>query len=274
MRRTAAKVLCDSTADGVRFTTLLVTFPRFILAEVNTHRMLSRNSASSRAIPPERQIEAIRRGDFFVPVFGSRVTGMGQGDDIDGTTQELMQNAWREMAQKACSDVELLLQYGSDKSHANRLLEPFLWHTAIISATEWQNFFNLRIHPAAAPEIREMALAMQMAMDMSEPTEVLPGNWHLPLLTEEEHRNADTERWAHVSAGRCARVSFERQDEYEDPSESYERAQKLSAAGHWSPFEHVACVDDFGGYQTGHGNLRPPWVQLRKYFPEEAVFLG
>jgi hypothetical protein len=104
---TSARVLADSVAHGnlfarhSRITTLEVTFPRFILAEFNTHRMLSRNSASSRAIPPEKQLARIRDDDYFVPTFGSRVKGMGQGDDLSHAQQRLLRLEWREAALRA-----------------------------------------------------------------------------------------------------------------------------------------------------------------------------
>jgi hypothetical protein len=56
----STKILADSISpDGVRLTTLEVVMPRIVLAEFNTHRMLSRNSASSRAIPIEKMIRMV-----------------------------------------------------------------------------------------------------------------------------------------------------------------------------------------------------------------------
>jgi hypothetical protein len=274
---TSARVLADSIPHPnlrrlKRITTLEVTFPRFILAEFNTHRVLSRNSASSRAIPPEKQIARIRDGDYFVPTFGSRVKGMGQGDDLSHAQQRLLRLEWRENALRAADRVEYLIEHGSDKSHANRLLEPFLWHTVIVTATEWENFFALRDHEAAQPEIRETAQVMQRAMQDSEPVYLNAGDWHLPLVSDDERADEPETDWAAVSAGRCARVSFDTHDSYEDPADSLERASRLSTMGHWSPFEHPAQLtleprDDWG-------NFTAPWLQYRKMFKGEAVFAG
>lgn len=275
---TSARVLADSVAHGnlfarhSRITTLEVTFPRFILAEFNTHRMLSRNSASSRAIPPEKQLAHIRDDDYFVPTFGSRVKGMGQGDDLSHAQQRLLRLEWREAALRAADSVEYLLEHGSDKSHANRLLEPFLWHTVIVTATEWENFFALRDHEAAQPEIRETAQVMQRAMLDSEPRVLNAGGWHLPLVTPEEIEHDPGTDWPAVSAGRCARVSFDTHNSYEDPKDSLARASRLAAMGHWSPFEHPAQLTLQP--QPDWGNFRQPWLQYRKMFPNEAVFQG
>jgi hypothetical protein len=78
------KVLADSiyglsSGQTARITTMQVTFPRFILAEINTHRAFSRNSASSRAIPTEKIIEQVVTNPFIPETFNRRVKGMGVG---------------------------------------------------------------------------------------------------------------------------------------------------------------------------------------------------
>lgn len=280
-----AEVLADSVSvdhngNDVRLTTLLTTFPRFILAEMNTHRMLSKNSASSRAIPPEKQVERIRRGKYFVPVFGSRVTGMGQGDKLSEDQQYALQSQWRMSALQAADDADRLLALGGDKSHINRILEPYLWHTAIISGTEWKNFFNLRIHPAAQPEIRQTAKTMLDAILGSTPRRIgvdldrtgLPViEWHLPLISEEERKTGLDLPMA--SAGRCARVSYEAHEKEESLADSAERARTLGAMAHWSPFEHPAMTAH-SEMAAGWGNYQRPWFQLRKCHSGEAIFGG
>lgn len=265
-----ARVLADSRSpDGVRLTTMEATFPRIMLSEFNTHRMLSRNSASSRAIPPEKQIERVRE-DPFVPVFGSRVKGMGQGDDLTVSEQFRMQEAWRDAARLAATQADVLVYLNADKSHTNRLLEPFLWHTVIVTATEWDNFMALRCHEAAAPEIREIAKLMRAAMEQSEPDEVGYGQLHAPLITPDEFMEWEQTQpgdfVAMVSVGRCAKVSYETHEDFEDPEKSYERAVALSQNGHWSPFEHVASPARKGALVTS--NFRG-WSQFRKMFPNE-----
>ena len=52
MTKIKAVIAADSiNVKGKRITTFIVTMPRIVLAELNTHRVFSRNSASSRAIP-------------------------------------------------------------------------------------------------------------------------------------------------------------------------------------------------------------------------------
>ena len=275
-----ARVLADSVApSGVRLTTLEVTFPRMILAEFNTHRMLSRNSASSRAIPPEKQVERVKNSPF-IPVFGSRVAGMGQGE-LDGRTQRRMQAEWLRGRDRAVDTAQKLIDLGADKSHTNRVLEPYMWHTVIVTATEWDNFFALRIHPAAAPEIKLAAERMQEAMWLSEPEIkrhdgplLRTKDAHLPLVSPDEYPPDDgnVESWMMVSAGRCARVSFDTHENFEPPSKSAERAEALRQAGHWSPFEHQALPLDRVGVPSGReGNFRG-WEQFRKQFAGESNF--
>lgn len=268
-----ARILADSVSpDGVRLTTLEATFPRIMLSEFNTHRVLSRNSASSRAIPPEKQIDRVMQ-DPFVPVFGSRVKGMGQGDDLTEDEQARLQREWKRAARQAALAAEYLCNFNADKSHTNRLLEPFLWHTVIVSATEWSNFFALRTHEAAAPEIREIATLMKSAMDVSEPSPVREGEWHLPLVAANERTVVKHDRddfWRMVSVGRCARVSYETHEDKESPQASYNRAVLLGQNGHWSPFEHVACpaVPLLASDPSMTGNFRG-WIQYRKLFANE-----
>lgn len=269
-----AKILADSTTyHNFRLTTFEVTFPRFILAEVNTHRALSRNSASSRAIPTERQIEMVRTNPF-VPVFNERVKGMGVGNELDHPTQLGAQKIWRKAAENACDSAETLLHV--DKSRANRLLEPFAWHTAIISGTEWWNFFNLRTE-GAQPEMMKIAGMMKELYLDHKPKFLGPGKWHLPLTFEGDYVSGDQKTaeealraFAEVSAGRCAKVSYNTQNDEEAADVSRARWNKLWPNAHWSPGEHPAqCLpspERVGNYVG--------WKQLRKFYPNEAVFDG
>lgn len=276
-----AKVLADSVSSvaGIRLITVQVTFPRFILAELNTHRLLSRNSASSRAIPPEKIIEQVLTDPFIPETFNRRVKGMGVGEDLRGADQDEALDAWITGRDEAVRSATVLVDLDVDKSRVNRLLEPFMWHTAIVTATEWDNFFALRDHPAAQPEFQKLARLMRETMMASEPTEIKPGEWHLPLVGELEpeelgpNNNYDEKYWARVSAGRCARVSFDRHEEYEISGDSYKRCtEKLEKNGHLSPLEHPAMVP-LDGAHLFSGNLRG-WTQLRKMIPYESNLVG
>lgn len=273
-----AKILADSLSpDGIRLTTFWVTFPRFILAEVNTHRMLSRNSNSSRAIPPERQIEKVRTNPFVPETFNKRVKGMGVGEALNKSDMDLARFAWLAAAEDACRGAERLMALNCDKSRINRLLEPFLWHSAIITATEWENFFALRDHPAAQPEFQIIARMMGDAMLDSSPIHLDRDQWHLPGVNSEEiahqiegGKAIDWELWKLVSAGRLARwTSYDLMTE--DPIDAaVARAKMLIKNFHMSPTEHQArpmnrsSLDDIQFF----GNFRG-WVQFRKEIPNE-----
>jgi thymidylate synthase ThyX len=235
-----ARVLLDSTSPaGVRLTTLEVTFPRFVLAEFNTHRRFSRNSASSRAIPTSKLIERVLK-DPAVPLeWGKNKAGMSASDVLLGDLAQEAQRVWLGARDAAVAHAQRLLDLDVHKQELNRLLEPFLWHTVIVSATEWENFFELRCAPNAQPEIRAAALLMRDAMSASVPQTLDDGQWHTPLLQPDES-SLDPETRRRVSAARCARVSYlthQGQREIERDLELYER---LRADRHLSPFEHVA----------------------------------
>lgn len=241
------QILADSiSSQGYRLTTFQVTFPRFILAEVNTHRMLSRNSASSRAVPIEKSIKQVSENPFVPASFGSRNKGMSAGEPI--AQQDQAYWTWKSAADHAVMRARVFEKLDVHKSQANRILEPYKWHTAIISGTDWGNFFALRCSPEAQPEFRTIAEMMQEAYSNSEPRELSSGQWHVPKVSDDEIDTeafsypdpwVDWEMWCKVSVGRVARVSFERQDERDRESDIV-RHDRLLTNRHLSPFEHVA----------------------------------
>lgn len=247
-----AKILADSISpEGVRLTTVQATFPRFILAEVNTHRVLSRNSASSRAIPTEKLIERVVQSPFIPATFNQRVKGMGVGEAFDEELAARATHFWARAIQWAVSSAVDLKDINLDKSRANRVLEPFMWHTAIITATEWSNFYALRDHEDAQGEFQVIAHMIRELMDASDPRYLREGEWHLPLVSEDEMESVsdgsdldpmreDGLWWPKTSSGRCARVSFDTHENFEVSEKSYERANTLGGKGHWSPHEHPA----------------------------------
>lgn len=254
MSQYAAELLADSISDrGVRIVTAKVTFPRFTLAEWNTHRVFSRNSASSRAIPTEILIERVLQDPFVPETFNQRVVGMGVGEEFGEEDAATARQMWLDAAEDAREHAFRLCELGLDKSRANRLLEPFLWHTAIFTSTEWDNFFAQRLHKAAQPEFQIVASALREAIDASQPQVLTEGQWHLPLVEAAELQHLCDVRFsgdpdavaaaeAHVkklSASRCARVSYDRFDD-EPIEKTIQRAEFLMTNGHFSPFEHVA----------------------------------
>lgn len=240
-------------------TTLEVTFPRFVLAEFNTHRNFSRNSSSSRAVPTAKLIERVEK-DPVVPLqWGRNKAGMSASDELNAAEADVAQGAWLAARDDAVRHARDLLELNVHKQELNRLLEPFLWHTVIVSATEWENFFSLRCAPNAQPEIRAAALLMREAMDASVPVRLEFGEWHTPLLQADESA-LDLEVRRRVSAARCARVSYlthEGKREIERDLELYER---LRSDRHLSPFEHVATPARDLEF---HANFRG-WLQMRR----------
>lgn len=263
-------VVADSVdVHDHRLTTLEVTFPRFILAEFNTHRMLSRNSASSRAIPVEKRIAAVKTQPFIPDVFGANQRGMQALSQIDDDKQVLARAAWMNAMRDAANRAEQLAELGVHKQLANRLLEPFLWHTCIVTATDWDNFFHLRDHADAQPEFQKIAAMMKRALADSVPNLLKRGEWHLPYITEEdladERFGHDWESICMISTARCARVSYLTHDGRRDLSADTLLGLKLMKSGHMSPFEHPAmCMADF----ERRGNFIG-WKQYRKFIPME-----
>jgi thymidylate synthase ThyX len=248
--KTEAKVIADSISpEGARLTTLQVCFPRFILAEVNTHRVLSRNYRSSRAVPVAKLIDEIRSVPFMPSQFTRNKPGMQGGELLTGLDLFKAESAWRRAADDAASHAEALAAAGVHKQYANRGLEPYLYVHGVISATEWDNFFALRCHPDAQPEFQELAHLIRAAIVTSTPVLTEPGDWHLPYVQPHEQGSLDHLR--RLSAARCAWVSYKPFDEGE--GHDYAKANRtfdklMSTPMHASPMEHVATPMLPGSY--------------------------
>ena len=235
-----AKVIADSIAGGVRLTTLQLRAPKFLDAEFEKHRMISSNSSSDRAVPFNKLCD---QADFLPPKVYLNQPGM-QGEQLmsDDEVAEFHQ---------ALIDIqgytkEVLAKWNHvHKQHLNRYLLGFSWQNKIASATEFTNFFNLRLHPDAQPEIQMLARAMKDAMDNSSPRELVPGEWHLPYVTPGELAGEDftisSEDLRNVSAARCARCSYMNHDKTDpDIEKDLSLSKKLLESLHHSPFENQA----------------------------------
>jgi thymidylate synthase ThyX len=299
----SARVLADSVpviqwpnrqALGSRLTTLEVTFPRIVLAEFNTHRVFSRNSASSRAIPVKTMLEKVRN-DPFVPVYwGKNQKGMQAEEELSPAEQVMAREKWLRGRDVAIDTVQSLLDLDVHKQIANRILEPWLWHTVIVTATEWDNFWGLRRHRAAQPEMHRAADVMYEAFCASVPRELTDDQWHVPLCDDYwQLRTAgfSLDDVLKISVGRCARVSYLTHDGTRDPKADIVLCERLQKSGHMSPFEHVArpmtvneCEHQYGTKGTFIGNDIDPaknfcgnlrsWVQYRKTLQHESNFLA
>jgi Thymidylate synthase complementing protein len=240
-----ARVIADSvSAWGRRLTTIEVTLHRFVLAEFNTHRKFSRNSASSRAIPLNRQIERIHADTAYPIVWTSEQSGMQGGlplSEEDSAEARLIWAGARNMAIKHALELQSL---GVHKSISNRLIEPFAYHTIIASATTWEHFWAQRCSPLAQPEIREAAEVMYDVYKASTPKLLELGEWHLPYVLPDEFDDIDTAK--KVGVARCARVSYLTHDGKRDPVQDLMLFERLVTATppHASPLEHVATPYD------------------------------
>ncbi len=268
------EIIEDSIARNTRLTTMAVTMPRLILADSNSHRMLSRNSASSRAIPVKKRIDSVRKSPFMPEAFSLNIKGMQAGDPLDYEDQQKAQAIWLSACESACRHAEELEKLGVHKQWANRLTEVFSWTTVVVTATDWDNFFNLRTHPDAQPEFVTTAKLMKATMAESTPKQLGHREWHLPYVRDDE-RHLDPDILPKISSARCARVSYLTQDGVRDIEKDLELFERLKSGGHISPLEHAAMVaSDDHLMCVNPSNFRKPWLQYRKMFPGEDVFRG
>ncbi len=267
----SAKVLADSVNEaGDRLTSMEVTGHRFILAEFNTHRVFSRNSASSRAIPYAKMREKALSQTAYPVKWPAEQKGMQGGDSLPADVISELEQDWNLAAFNAVQIADRMVERGLHKSVVNRILEPFLPHTIIVSATEWDGFWAQRCHPDAQPEIHELADRMKEAYDASEPFELSHGDWHLPLVQQDEWDDLlqnngfdyTLEVFKKVSVARCARVSYLTHEGVRDLDKDLELYDRLYShkPAHASPFEHVATPAS--GYDWVSGNFIG-WHQLR-----------
>lgn len=241
-----AVVVADSiTKKGDRLTTMVLTYPRIIHSEVMTHRMFSRNSASSRAIPFEKMVKSVQENPFIPIAWQKDHKGM-QGNEYftDKDEIRLRELEWLKAANQAVLYAKNLNNpYGVTKQLCNRLLEPFMWHTVIITSGKegLENFFNLRNHEAAEIHIQELAKRMLEVYNESTPKQLQVGEWHIPF--DDKLYNASNSFKLKVSTARCARVSYtvvgeeSKEPNYENDIKLHD---KLLESGHFSPFEHCA----------------------------------
>lgn len=269
----SARVVLDSRSpSGARLTTMEVRYPRFIHSEMMTHRVFSRNAASSRAIPIKKMIAAVREEPAMPVYWGRNQSGMSAREEVGHDVETLARAEWLAALDDALRHAERLSSQEIDlhKQLVNRLLEPFAWITVIVTATEWANFFTQRAHPDAQPEIQKIARMMLAAYRASTPATVEPGRWHLPLIQDDE-RTLPEDELCKISVARCARVSYLTHDGKRDHAKDLDLYEKLlggGANGHWSPFEHVATP--FADAAQRSANFIG-WEQFRKRFPDENV---
>lgn len=299
-----AKVIADSIGEhSPRLTTLQCRYPKFIHGEFLTHRVFSRNSSSSRAIPVKRLIQDVM-DDPVIPIhWGANQKGMQADQECNDKVFSLCtdngQYYWESNEETWLSARDAAIEYatafdkaGYHKQIVNRIIEPWCHIHTVVTATEWSNFFALRRHKDAQPEMHALADAIWNAMDQSKPKKLKSEEWHLPYITNKDNlsllefrkgeedadhysHETDDDRLIRISVARCARVSYltqeGKQPKIEDDLALYDRLVG-SVPLHASPAEHPATPDSFiNGWLNPHrhGNLRG-WCQHRKFLPGES----
>ena len=248
-----AKIICDSISEqGVRLTTFEIEYPRIIMSEFNTHRSVSKNSSSSRAIPVSKMLEHTKNTNLKPIYFGSKQSGMQAGEELTGQSLLDAQAVWEGALINSVADAKILDNIGVAKEVTNRLVEPFQLVKVVCTATDWDNFFNLRLHPDADPNICMLAYKMYKAMEESKPYKLKDGEYHLPYVVvgwngkgemcyfDEDFNLVGLEQAIRLSAASCASVS------YRTEGMTLEKADRIfdmlikAEVIHASPFEHLA----------------------------------
>lgn len=302
-----ASVVADSISPwNDRLTTFRLHYPRMIHSEFMTHRMFSRNAASSRAIPVYRMIEQVVNNPAMPIYWGENQAGMQAGGvintnvllkDCDVTNDE----CWVHAANSAAYYAKALHNAKYHKQVVNRLLEPFQFMNTVVSATDINNFFWLRCHSDADPIIQELAQVMYEAYSISVPLRLKnEDECHTPYVNRVRdpisgklrYYSGETEigmeRARKVSVSCCAQASYRKLDTSIEKASSLFDKIVSAYPLHASTLEHVASpfgVDEYTDRELAKtlltrtdvpnpdmvmysGNFRG-WSQYRKSFPTE-----
>ena len=279
-----AKIIADSISpQGIRLTTLALKYPRWIHSEFMTHRLFSRNASSSRAIP-SRRLSALERE--YPLRWDANIPGMQAGVRLSTEQAAKAKAVWDRMADVCAEGVAELAEIGLHKQWANRPLEWFTSISVLVSATSFANFFGVRWHPDAQPEIQELAKHMHEAIEGSTPRSLDPDQWHLPFVAPEEAQALGLDTARRCSAARCARVSYLNHDgTAPNVAKDLDTFAKLAGDPngpprpiHASPMEHQATPDRLRDsadpvswqFSSQHGNFQG-WRQYRKMLSGEQI---
>jgi thymidylate synthase ThyX len=248
-----------------------------------THRTFSRNAASSRAIPVKRVIEEVKNNPALPVFWGKNQSGMQASQELDESSKGLAKLEWLKARDLAIEQAQKMLDIGLHKQIANRILEPFMHMTVILTGTEFENFFALRAHKDAQPEFQELAYMMLSLYQSNDPKSIKEGEWHIPFAdkfdlerlmlvynkeTGNHYIKEDKEMKEiklKIATARCARVSYLNFEGKDDYNADIDLCNTLSNSGHWSPFEH--CAQALSDEQWS-GNFKG-WKQYRKFFEKE-----
>lgn len=261
--QTEAKVVAYSISKetGEKIITFELQYPRLVHSEVMTHRLFTRNAASSRAIPVSKSIEMVRECPAMPVRFGANQTGMqDKGEEhiyafvahslaveYEGNTGAPLctgREAWKLYADKVAEMASELNEAGYHKQICNRLIEPFQYIKTVVTFTgNGNNFFGLRDHADADPTIEELAKSMREAMELAPMKHLKSGDWHVPYYKDGafiKGRDKGLQKALKISASCCAQVSYRKLDDSEDKAEVVYDRLVNSKPVHASPFEHQA----------------------------------
>lgn len=237
---------------GAVATTYELEYPRFIHSEFMTHRVFSRNSASSRAIPVATVIESVLNDPAMPVHWGKNQPGMQANEELQGDSLRFVKDEWIIASQVAVNCAKRMADHGAHKQIVNRILEPFQWMKVIVTSTEWNNFFWLRNHKDAQPEIKELAKLIHFESSKYKPINLRDGEWHLPYFHHRRNPLSDEMQYFSVeddtkypledaikiSASLCAQVSYRKSNfGLEKATDIYKRLIE-SEPVHASPVEH------------------------------------
>lgn len=251
-----SKIIADSTYREARITTFELEYPRFIHSEFMTHRMFSRNCASSRAIPIGTVLKNIKDNPATPIHWGKNEPGMQANTEIQGNSLTSAKSLWNRAMSQSLMYAAELGNLGVHKQIVNRITEPYQHMKTVVTATEWDNWFELRNHKDAQPEIHELAFIMAIAMRNSNPVELELGQWHIPYVTrltgsdhqhyiDSEEKELTLEQALQISASCCAQVSYRKTDDSIDKATNVYRKLVGMNPKHSSPFEHQATPIDY-----------------------------
>ena len=296
-----ARVVAYSVSEETqeRIITYELEYPRIIHSELLTHRLFSRNAASSRAIPVAKMIEMVVDNPAMPVRFGANQAGMqDKGVEhiatvkslcVDGCPRNLSAvDAWVQAAWFAAEVATAFDKSGYHKQICNRLLEPFQYIKTVVTFTgSGNNWFGLRDHADADPTIAELARAMKEAEELAPMVYLKTGDWHLPYYGEcgafFEGENRGLEQAKRISASCCAQVSFRKLDNSSEKADKVFERLVESKPVHASPTEHQATPLKKGvGFRSPYvthidrdgnawsGNFRN-WGQMRQVIEGNVI---
>lgn len=276
MSSPSAKVIADSMFEGSRLITLEIELHRFVLPEFNTHRSISRNFQSSRAVPVKQMIEQVRNNPAMPVHWGKNEPGMVANEQMTGEQLVDTKGEWFQAAMNAADSAEFMLEEGAHKQIVNRLLEPFMWTKGVATGTidAWQAFLKLRLHKDAQPEIKALAYEIGQAIINSSSAELSDGDWHMPYFGDGYYLKGcgiDVEEAVMISASCAGQVSYRKLDDSLEKAKKIYDMLNLPSEGlypenppHFSPTEHQVMFER-GSCKSLSGNFhKEGFIQYRK----------